>query len=192
MHIKKNNSQKINYVIIGLIVLLIGSTLFIFIRHRLILKKIDPPPPPENTGATLTIKNFQHVATENGVRKWTLDAASASLYSSQDLVKLNDITVVFFMDNQQDITLTAKNGELNSQTNDMRLYKEIEAIMPPYKLSTDSLNYDHQFHIIQADTPVEIYGSSLRLNADQMKYDVQAKTIRCSGNVKGLFIENTP
>jgi len=186
---QKNNSRKINYLIIGFIFLFIGSILFIFIRHRLILKKIEPPPPPENTEANLTIKNFHHVATENGIKKWTLDAAAASLYTSANTVKLDDISVIFFMNDHQDITLKAKTGELNSQTNNMALKGDIVAEMPPYRLTTQNLNYDHQSRIIRSDTPVIITGTSVLLKADTMSYEMDSKIIKCNGNVEGSFIE---
>ena len=80
---RKNNTRIINLVVIGFIIILVGGILFIFARHRTLQNKNEPPPPPEKTEANLTIKNFHHVATENGIRKWTLEAASANLYTQK-------------------------------------------------------------------------------------------------------------
>lgn len=191
MQIKpKSNTQKINLLIIGFIILLIGGILFIFIKHRSSLKKNDPPPPPETTNANLSIKNFHHIATENGIKKWTLEAASASLYSQENIVKLNDISAVFFINDSQNVTLKANNGELNSKTNDMTLSGRIVAEMLPYTLTTESLNYGHQLRIIHANAPVMITGASMMMKADTMKYDINTDKIKCDGNVEGTFLGN--
>ena len=191
MHIKQtNNSRKINLLIIGFIILLVGGILFLFVRHRAILKKTDPPPPPETTEASLTIKKFHHVGTENGEKKWILEAASASLYSQINIVKLNTISVIFFIHDNQTVTLKANNGELNTETNDMVLNGSIVAVMSPYTLSTENLNYGHQLRIIHANVPVEITGPSIRLKADTMTYGIDTGIIKCDGNVEGSFIEN--
>jgi LPS export ABC transporter protein LptC len=191
LHIKHTtNTRKINVLIIGFIILLIGGILFIFARHRLILKKNNSPPPPETTEATLTIKKFHHVTTENGIKKWTLEATSASLYSQKNMVKLNDISVIFFMHDKQNITLTANKGELNSETNNMTLNGNIVAVMTPYTLTTENLNYDHKLRIIHATKPIKMTGKSMLLKADTMTYGIDTEIIKCDGNVEGSFNEN--
>lgn len=185
---QKSNSRKINFLIIGFIVILIGGILVIFVRHRLSQKKNDPPPPPEKTEASLSIKNFQHIATENGIKKWTLDAVSASLYSQKNIVKLNGISVLYYMNDDHNITLKADNGELNSKTNDMILSGSIVAVMPPYTLTTENLNYEHSSRIMHADKPVSVSGNSMTLKADTMSYDINSEIFKCDGNVEGSFI----
>jgi len=186
----KTNSQKVNLVIIGFIILLIGGILFLFARHQSILKKNDPSPSPVTPEADLTIKNFHHIATENGIKKWTLEAASASLYSQKNIVKLIDISAIFFINDSQDVTLKANKGILNSETNDMTLSGSIVADMPPYTLTTENLNYGHQLRIIYANAPVIITGASMMLKADTMTYGINTDKIKCDGNVEGFFIGN--
>ena len=188
--IPKTNSQKINLLIIGFIILLISGILFIFVNHRSIQKKNNPPPPPEKTEASLTIKNFHHIATENGIKRWTLEAASASLYSQENIIKLNDISAVFFINDSQHVTLKANKGVLNSKTNNMDLSGNIVADMPPYTLTTESLSYGHQLRIIHANAPVIITGASMMLKADTMTYGINTDNIKCDGNVEGSFIGN--
>lgn len=161
-----------------------------FIRHRLILKNIDPPPPPEATEANLTIKKFQHIATEDGIKKWALEAVSASLYSQENIVRLKDISVIFFRNGNPSVTLEADQGELNSKTNNISLNGNIVAAMPPYKLTTENLNYEHQLRIIYINEPLKMTGSSMLLQADTMTYGIETETIQCNGHVKGSVIGN--
>ena len=80
-----NRSNRINIFIITLIILLVISIVIVFIRHRVVQKNSSSPLRPETTQATLTIKNFHHEATENGEKKWTLEASSASLFAPQNM-----------------------------------------------------------------------------------------------------------
>lgn len=185
----KNRSRKINCIVIGCLVLLIGGLVVIFVRHRAAIKKIDPPTVPEKTEADLSINHFQHVATENGVKKWTLEAASARLYSARNIAELNDISVIFFRENDQNISMTAKSGEVNTQTHNMTLSGDIIALMPPYRLTTERLNYDHHSRIMASQTPTEIEGDGQWFKADTLEYGIDSQIIRCSGNVEGEFIE---
>lgn len=191
MHLNfKSNTRKINFLITGFILFLIIGIVFIFIRHRLIFNKNAPPPPPEKTEANLTIKKFHHVATEDGIKKWSLEAASASLYSQENTVRLKDISVIFFRQGNSNVTLTAVEGELNSQTNDMSLNGNIVAVMPPYKITTENLNYEHQLRIIHMNKPVKITGQSMLLQADKMTYGIETEIIKCDGNIKGTLVGN--
>ncbi len=191
MHLNtKSNTRKINFLITGFILFLIVGIILIFIRHRLILDENVPPPPPEKTEANLTIKKFQHVATEGGIKKWSLEAASASLYSQENTVRLKDISVIFFRHGNSNVTLKANEGELNSQTNDMSLNGSIVAVMPPYKITTENLNYEHQLRIIHINKPVKMIGPSMQLQADKMTYGIDTEIIKCDGNVKGNLVGN--
>jgi LPS export ABC transporter protein LptC len=85
--------------------------------------------------------------------------------------------------------MTANSGELNTQTHNMALSGDIIALMPPYRLTTERLNYDHHSRIIATQTPTEIKGDAQWFKADTLEYNIDSQIIRCSGNVEGAFIE---
>ncbi|MEZ4576810.1 MAG: LPS export ABC transporter periplasmic protein LptC [Desulfobacterales bacterium] len=160
-----------------------------FYEHRAAIKNVAPPTLPEKTEADLSINHFQHVATEKRNKTWTLEAASARLYSARNIAELKDISVIFYRENNQNISMTANSGELNTQTHNMALSGDIIALMPPYRLTTERLNYDHHSRIIATQTPTEIKGDAQWFKADTLEYNIDSQIIRCSGNVEGAFIE---
>lgn len=190
LHIKtKNKTNRINIFFITLIVFLIISIIVVFVRHRGAQKNSSSPPPPETTEANLTIKNFQHVATENGEKKWTLEASSASLYTQQDTARLTDISVTFSMKKGNDLSVHADKGVLNIKTNDMTISGNIIAQLPDYSLTTENLNYQHASRMIQVNEPVEIIGQSMTLKAGSFTYNLMTGTLTCENHVEGSFIE---
>lgn len=190
LHIKTlNRANRINIFFITLIVLLIISIVVIFVRHRVAQKNSSSPPPPETTEATLTIKNFQHVATENGEKKWMLEASSASLYTQENLARLTDISLIFSMKKGNDLSVRADKGVLNTKTNDMVVSGNIIAEIPGYTLTTESLNYQHTSRIIQVNEPVKIIGQSMTLKAGSLTYNIMTGALTCENHVEGSFIE---
>ncbi|PIP37327.1 MAG: LPS export ABC transporter periplasmic protein LptC [Desulfobacterales bacterium CG23_combo_of_CG06-09_8_20_14_all_51_8] len=182
-------SHRINLLISGIIIFLISGIIVLFVRHRILLKNIAPAPSPQKTEANITIQNFQHVATEDGIIQWTLEAGSASMYSMKNTAELNNLSVVFFMKKDRKLTMKADHGLLNSKTDDMSLSGNIRAEIDDYLLTTESLNYRHHSRIIEVTTPVDIIGPLVTLTADTLNYDINTAKMRCDGNVNGSFIE---
>ena len=184
-----NRSNRINIFIITLIILLVISIVIVFIRHRVVQKNSSSPLRPETTQATLTIKNFHHEATENGEKKWTLEASSASLFAPQNMAQLTDISVIFSMKKGDALSIRAQKGVLNTQTNDITVTGNIIAEIPPYSLTTESLNYQHGSRMIHVNEPVEITGQSMTLKAGTLTYDITTGVLTCENHVEGSFIE---
>jgi len=164
--------------------------LAVFIRHKMILKNTKTPPPPDNTEATLSIKKFHHTATKNGAKQWFLEADSASFFADKNMARLTDISVTFYLKNDQNVYLRANAGQLNTKTNDMTISENVVVTMPQYTLKTESLNYQHHSHIININSPVKITSSSITLTADTMSYKMKSGILKCIGNVEGTFLEN--
>lgn len=184
-----NRSNRINIFIISLILLLIISIVVVFIRHRGVQKNSVSPLPPETSEATLTIKNFHHEATENGEKKWTLEASSASLFAQQNMAQLTDISIIFSMKKGDALSIHAEKGVLNTKTNDMTVTGNIIAEIPPYSLTTESLNYQHGSRMIYVNEPVEIIGQSMTLKAGALTYNIATGVLTCEIHVEGSFIE---
>ena len=191
MHIKQlHKPRKVNVFLYTVIILLISLILAVFIRHKMILRNTKTPPPPDNTEATLSIKKFHHTATKNGDKQWFLEADSASFFADKNMARLTDISVTFYLKNDQNVYLRANNGQLNTKTNDMTISGNVVVTMPQYTLKTESLNYHHHSHIININSPVKITGSSITLTADTMSYKMKSGILKCIGNVEGTFLEN--
>jgi LPS export ABC transporter protein LptC len=186
-----SRSQKVTYLFSAVIFLFACAIIAVFIRNRMLLKHIAPPLPPQKTKATLSIQNFRHTATQNGQRKWSLEASSASLYSNEKRAELSDISAVFFINENKTISLTADAGVLQVDTNNISISGNIVVKFSDYVMTTEHLNYAHKSHIINATTPVNIAGNTMTLKANAMSYNLNTETVKCSGGVEGTFKQMT-
>jgi LPS export ABC transporter protein LptC len=182
-----SGSKKIKYVFSAVVVILFCIIILIFVRNRMRLKHIGTPLPPQKTNATLSIQNFRHTATQDGQRKWSIEASSANLYSKENIAKLSNISATFFISADKTIQLTADKGLLHVDTNNLTISGHIVVKFSDYVLTTENLNYVHKSHIINSNVPVEITGDTMMLKANAMSYDLDTDIIRGSGNVSGAF-----
>jgi LPS export ABC transporter protein LptC len=182
-----SSSKKIKYVFFIVIAALICVIIAAFARNRNLLKHIEAPLPPQKNNATLSIQNFRHTATQDGQRKWSIEASSANLYAKDDIAKLSDISATFFLNKDKTIQLTADNGVLHVDTNNLSISGHIVIKFSDYVLTTEHLNYVHKSHIINSATPVEITGNTMMLKANALSYDLDTDIIKCSGGVTGAF-----
>jgi LPS export ABC transporter protein LptC len=182
-----SSSKKIKYVFSAVIILLTCVIIVVFVRNRMFLKHIAPPLPPEKTKATLSIQNFRHMATQDGQRKWSIEASSANLYSDEKIAKLSNISAIFFINDDKTISLTADKGVLHVDTNNMIVSGHIVVKFSDYIMTTEHLNYVHKSHIINATTPVMITGDTMTLKANTMIYNIDTDILKCSGDVEGTF-----
>lgn len=186
-----NRSKKIKYFISAVIVALICIVLTVFIRNRMYNQNIQSPLPLQQTKATLSIQNFHHTATQDGRKEWSIEANSASLFSDQNIAKLFNISASFFLKDGETILLTADNGILHTDTNNLNLSGHVIIKFSEYMMSTETLNYIHSSHIINIDAPIMITGNSMMLKANAMSYDLRTNIIKCSGDVEGTFKQVT-
>lgn len=180
-------SKKVKYSITILIIALIGIVLTVFIRNRIYINSIQKPLPPQQTAATLSIQNFRHTATQDGRKEWSIEADSANLFSTQNIAKLSNISALFFLKNDETISLTADSGLLHIDTNNLDISGHIIIKFSGYVMTTENLNYMYKSHIINIDTPMMITGKSIMFKANTMSYNLITDTIKCSGNVEGTF-----
>lgn len=184
-----NKSKRINIAVISLIGLAMIAIIASFVRDRADQRHSPATPPPKNPEATLTINQFHHEAMENGEKKWTLEAASASLFASQNKAHLTDILVVFSMKKGENLTIRADEGDLDTRTNDLRISGNIKAEIPPYSLTTESLNYLHSSRMIKINAPVKIAGRAMALKAGSLEYNITTDVLTCENHVDASFTE---
>ncbi len=185
------SSQKIKFVFSTIVILIVLIVISIFVHNRIKLKHIAPPLAPQKTNATLSIQNFRHTSSQDGQVKWSIEASAAHLYAKENIAELSDISATFFLNPDKTILLTADQGVLRVDTNNMTLTGDIVVRFSDYVATTESLNYVHKSRMIKSTSPVKIAGDTMTLKAETMTYDLDTGIMKCSGGVTGTFQQIT-
>jgi LPS export ABC transporter protein LptC len=141
-------------------------------------------------GADLTIANIHQTATRDGRKEWSLDAASARYQNAEKQVILSELSMTFYLENQQDLKLTADSGVLLTESKDVEVKGNVVLKSGDAQMKTEDLRYRHAQRILASLSPVEITGASYRLTARRMQIDLNTNRATFEGDVRGAFIED--
>ncbi len=133
---------------------------------------------------------MRQTSTRNGIKEWTLDAASARILKEKHLAVLEDVSVHFFLTNGGEIHLTSRTGSIDTEAQDMTFSDTVVVRHQDRRLETDRLQYEKKRHIIYSTTPVVLTTPQARLTADQLTVNLNPRVMQLMGNFEGFFSEN--
>ena len=187
--IKNMYQKKLKVFLISLIFLTFGVILLVFLQYRQVLEKNDSPVSISKSDANIIIGKAHQTATRNGIKEWSLDAASVDYMDKNSKAVFKDLSVTFYLKDGTMVYITANQGILKTDSNDMEIYGNVVVRNKDYKLKCENLYYKHDKRIIFSKTPVNLTGDSLELVADSMSLDLNTEKASFEGKVKGTFSE---
>jgi lipopolysaccharide export system protein LptC len=187
--IKNMYQKKLKVFLISLIFLTFGVILLVFLQYRQVLEKNDSPVSIGKSDANIIIGKAHQTATRNGIKEWSLDAASVDYIDKNSKAVFKDLSVTFYLKDGTMVYITANQGILKTDSNDMEIYGNVVVRNKDYKLKCENLYYEHDKRIIFSKTPVNLTGDSLELVADSMSLDLNTEKASFEGKVKGTFSE---
>ena len=183
----QRKTRKIKITMVALMVIVAGILVSVFVDYRKVLDKVDTSFLPENTGATLSLKRLRQTATRDGIMEWSLDAGSAQFVDGKKQAILKDLSVTFYPKDGQPVFVTADEGILKIDSNDIEASGNVVVKREGYRLDTDSIQYEHSRRMIHARRPVKITAEAFDLAADAMSFELDSKKTQFRGNVRGAI-----
>ena len=185
--IKNTYQKKLKFFLISLIFLTFGVVLIVFLQYRHVLEKNDSPVSIGQSKANISIGKAHQTATRDGRKEWSLDAASADYMDKNSQAIFKDLAVTFYLKDETKVYITANQGILKTDSNDMEIYGDVVVKNKDYKLRCENLYYKHDERIIFSKVPVNITGDSFELVADSMSLNLNTNKALFEGKVKGIF-----
>jgi len=185
--IKNTYQKKLKFFLISLIFLTFGVVLIVFLQYRHVLEKNDSPVSIGQSKANISIGKAHQTATRDGRKEWSLDAASADYMDKNSQAIFKDLSVTFYLKDETKVYITANQGILKTDSNDMEIFGNVVIRNKDYKLRCENLYYKHDERIIFSKVPVNITGDSFELVADSMSLNLNTNKALFEGKVKGIF-----
>ena len=190
MALKHSRQRSIKLLLLITMFLVFGVVLTVFIGYRTVSN------PQEmflsaliQDDATIAIDRVHQTSTKNGIKEWSLDARSAQFIEKNRQAVFDDLSVTFYLENDHSVNLSANKGYLNTDTRDIRIDGDVIADDGEFKILTDTLNYEHKRRVLIAVKPVQILGSTFRLNADSALYDLNSQQTTFDGSIEGTIFD---
>ena len=187
--IMNKRPQKIKIVLLLIILITLGVVISIFVGYRNLMSQPRQLLDVLNSKVDVSLGKIKHTATRDGVTEWTLEAESAQLISAEKRVILEDLSIVYYRRNGQNVYLTAQKGMLHTESNDIEVTGKVVLISEPYELKTEKLNYMHKARKVVSTVPTRLISTKSYLDAGRMSFDLETNIAKFEGNVEGIFAE---
>lgn len=184
--------QLMQRVLLGVIALALVAVLALFVGYRRITRNPDTLLEVVKKEADMQLNKIRQTAMKNGIREWRLDAESATLLEKKQMVLLTAPEVEFFMQDGDNVFLTANQGTIYMDSNRIDVSGQVSARTRQYRFHTDTLSYDPGARELHTDSAVALEGQAFTLNADAMAMDLETNIARFEGGVKGSISERLP
>jgi lipopolysaccharide export system protein LptC len=185
--IKNTHRIKLNILLISIILFAFGIILTVFLNYRNGLEINDLSGTIGSNTANISIGKAHQTATRNGIKEWSLDAASADYMTDKKQAVFKNLSVTFFLKDNTKVYITADRGLLKTDSNDMEISNNVVVKYTQFKLKCENLYYEHKEQIIFSNVPVNITGDSFQLVADAMSLNLNTNKTLLEGKVKGIF-----
>ena len=187
---KYNRLRKLKILALVAGVVILGVLIAVYIGYRQLMESPEKLIEYIAEDAKLSLGKIQQTATRDGKTEWRLDAISARYLEDDKQVQLDELAVTFFLDSGEEVKLSATDGILNTESNDIEVSGEVKINNPDYTLNTTSLRYQHEDRVISTTAPVVIERRiGGQLTADTLRLDLKTNKLLLKGNVRGFFPE---
>jgi LPS export ABC transporter protein LptC len=183
------NRLLIQRILLAVAVLAVVATVAIFIGYRRMTQDPKILMDRIQKQADMHLEKIRQTATKNGIREWRMEAESASLLKEKETVLLIKPEVEFFMEDGDNVHLTAEKGEIFTDSNRLNVSGKVVANTRDYRFNTELLKYDPARRELLADTPVTLSGQAFTLQANSMAMNLGTKITRFEGGVEGIISE---
>ena len=184
MAIEYKKPRKIKIFLLATILIILGGIIGIYIGFRPDSTISESIPESIEPDATLSVGKIQQTATRKGKKEWHLAANSAHYIKESNHMMLKDLTVTFFLEDASEVTLTADQGVLKTDTNDIEVSGTVIVKNNDYRLLTEKLNYAHQRRVLYSNVPVTISGTTTQISSNSILFDLNLKKLTLEGSVE--------
>lgn len=172
--------------LLAIVILLLAGTLtFTVVRN------FRGPAPEEVVEALprnidFSLKELNYSETRNGVRRWSLVAASAAHSLKEGVARMENVRMTFY-DEQgaEDVTLTARSGTFRVEAREVEVQGDVMVKSPRgYALYTDRLVYREVDRMIRTTAPVRLLSDQVEMTGRGLRLNVQDRTMVLLADVK--------
>jgi LPS export ABC transporter protein LptC len=182
-------NKSVKLLLIFILILAMGLPVAIFLIYRRMADDPNIMVDVIKSEADMVFKNVEQTAIRDGINEWRLNANKAYLVETQKKMVLDNPKVEFFMENGNNVFLTAKKGILKIDSKDIQVSGNVVVTQDNYILKTGQLIYKHDKRRLFTKNSVRITGSLFDLKAGSMKVDLTCNIGIFDNGVTGAFNE---
>ncbi len=183
------NNKQLRRFLILILILATGVPIALFMAYRRVSNDPEKMMEEIKSEADMVFKNVEQTALRNGIDEWRLKADSAYLIEAQKKMILEKPKVEFFLENGNNVFLTAQKGIYNLDSKDIQVSGNVVVVQSGYTLKTKQMIYQYDERRLFTKNSVRITGTRFDLTAGSMNIDLKSNQGLFANGVTGVFNE---
>lgn len=138
----------------------------------------------------LSLDKIHYTQTEDGRRRWTLDADSADYQREAGLISLQNVEIVFFeVGRFAEVKMTADEGVFNQQLERVEAWGDVEIITDQGEhFYTERLQYEQASQRVSSEQRVRMISPQLELSGVGFWFDLPTGRLSILEDVHARFV----
>lgn len=136
-----------------------------------------PPPPPPPAEAPAKMETLCLTETQEGGKRWCLNAKKADFLKDRDEIKISDIQVDFFGYGGGDLRVKAQEGLVNTKSRALTLKGQVEIERGDLLIKTDLMTYQPGERVLVAPGDITLERPTLKIQGKELKVDLAHKKL---------------
>ena len=138
----------------------------------------------------LSMQQLNYTETHDGVRKWTVQAETASHNLKQESAKLKMLTLTVYNPSASDLTVTSTTGELDLKNRQVLLRGDVVLKAASGEtVYTDELLFIDSDKIVKTEHPVRLVADGYSVSGIGMHFDVASRNLILLSKVTAVYNE---
>lgn len=138
--------------------------------------------------ADLAMQKINYTETQDGRRKWSVQADSATHDFKANIAIIKNIRMIIYDLQGGDIVISAQNGRFDMTERTVSLQGNvILENVNGQSIYTDELKFDNDRNILSSEKAVRIVSEDINLSGVGMRYDLERKSLKLLASVEASF-----
>ena len=138
--------------------------------------------------ADLAMQKINYTETQDGQRKWSVQADSATHDFKENSAVIENIRMVIYDLKDGDMIVTAREGRLNMTDGLVLLRGDVVLEnVNGQSVLTDELEFDDNTNLLSTGKAVQVVSDDVNLSGVGMRYDLDRKSLKLLSSVEASF-----
>jgi len=138
--------------------------------------------------ADLAMQKINYTETQDGQRKWSVQADSATHNFKENSAVIENIRMVIYDPKNGDMVVTSREGRLNMTEGLVLLRGDVVLQnVNGRSVLTDELKFDDNANLLSTEKAVQIASEDINLSGVGMRYDLNRKSLKILSSVEASF-----
>ncbi len=169
-------------------ILLLATLLVVLVVGNLRQGKTDAILEVVRQDSDLAMRKINYTETQDGQRRWSIQADSAAHDLKQQVARIENIKMVIYDQDGGDISIHAQKGEFDLEGGLVTLRGAVRLNnINDQSIFTEELMFDNKTKVLRGEKQVKVVARDMQLSGVGLRYDLDRKVFRLLSSVEASF-----